>query len=565
MKNKLIISAVMAAVLPISSVFAAANLNNISTTLTADNKGVMVSGKVDSDVDELVIMVSDTNDYYEAQNADDAQFIAATVVDMYKKTEFSETLKIGDELTSGRYYIYLSGNGINPVAPIELWYQQETDRAALISEICNASDETLQTVMLGDEAMNNGELYDRADKLGLKNEFYKDSYDNKVTQLMKSKRSTDYSVLKNNFTISSAIAAFENSSFDWMDSEKKLISNIWAENDVEMGNAQKHFEDSLLPQGRQNVINALSGRETYLTFDDFYEAFAKEVIYNGIYKSSKMGTEHHSGLISELSAASGYDFSEYISLSESQKADVGLQLYNAGATDFDTMTKKLSTIISGLGETRTEDTNTGGNGGGGGGGGNPVISGTPPTYIPNVSTGFTDIDGVLWAKDAIENLKAKNIISGTGDGKFEPNRAVKREEFIKMLITALEIPVGSVDASFTDVLENAWYAPYISAALKLEITSGMGDGSFGIGESLTREQCCAFIYRACKDKNFSGEEKAFKDADKVSEFAKESVKALSTAGIIVGDEQGYFNPTDKITRAQTAVMIHRLISGGIAK
>jgi len=122
-----------------------------------------------------------------------------------------------------------------------------------------------------------------------------------------------------------------------------------------------------------------------------------------------------------------------------------------------------------------------------------------------------------------------------------------------------------VDASFTDVLENAWYAPYISAALKLEITSGMGDGSFGIGESLTREQCCAFIYRACKDKNFSGEEKAFKDADKVSEFAKESVKALSTAGIIVGDEQGYFNPTDKITRAQTAVMIHRLISGGIAK
>ncbi|MBG9454775.1 S-layer protein [Lysinibacillus sphaericus] len=43
-----------------------------------------------------------------------------------------------------------------------------------------------------------------------------------------------------------------------------------------------------------------------------------------------------------------------------------------------------------------------------------------------------------------------------------------------------------------------------------------------------------------------------KDFDKVSDWAKEDVKALVEAGIISGDEKGNFNPTKSITRAETA-------------
>ncbi|MGE8033460.1 S-layer homology domain-containing protein [Lysinibacillus sp. NPDC093692] len=43
-----------------------------------------------------------------------------------------------------------------------------------------------------------------------------------------------------------------------------------------------------------------------------------------------------------------------------------------------------------------------------------------------------------------------------------------------------------------------------------------------------------------------------KDFDKVSDWAKEDVKALVEAGIISGDEKGNFNPTKSITRAEAA-------------
>ena len=63
---------------------------------------------------------------------------------------------------------------------------------------------------------------------------------------------------------------------------------------------------------------------------------------------------------------------------------------------------------------------------------------------------FGDLDGYEWAKKDIENLYQKDIVSGTGDGNFEPSREVKREEFVKMLVSALDLTLSN-DLEFTDV------------------------------------------------------------------------------------------------------------------
>ena len=75
----------------------------------------------------------------------------------------------------------------------------------------------------------------------------------------------------------------------------------------------------------------------------------------------------------------------------------------------------------------------------------PTVKNTPaPTQTPTVTEPdnevvdvFGDLDGYEWAKKDIENLYQKDIVSGTGDGNFEPSREVKREEFVKMLVSAL--------------------------------------------------------------------------------------------------------------------------------
>ncbi|PEB53630.1 S-layer protein [Bacillus pseudomycoides] len=51
---------------------------------------------------------------------------------------------------------------------------------------------------------------------------------------------------------------------------------------------------------------------------------------------------------------------------------------------------------------------------------------------------FNDVPGNFWANDAISAVQSNNIASGTGDGKFEPNKKVTREQYAQFLYNALE-------------------------------------------------------------------------------------------------------------------------------
>ncbi|MBE7038534.1 MAG: S-layer homology domain-containing protein [Ruminococcaceae bacterium] len=113
-----------------------------------------------------------------------------------------------------------------------------------------------------------------------------------------------------------------------------------------------------------------------------------------------------------------------------------------------------------------------GGGGGGSSKGGYVVSGGNVTIpstnneqivsdsIPYINTNtsyFNDLDNVLWAKDAIENLYAAKIVNGVGDKTFNPNGNVKREEYIKMLVSMLKLEDSNAQSSFEDVDKNAWY------------------------------------------------------------------------------------------------------------
>lgn len=565
--NKKIITAVstfLSITLSASSVFAAA-LTKKSAKLTADSKGITVYGKTDADTDEIVVKIMDVGSSDTTVNG---KIKGVTVIDMYGKNEFTETLSFENELSSGRYLVYLSGTGLTGNGePIEVWYQTETDKANLMKIIYDSVDENAHYKALFEkkDVYGDGKTYDNATLLGLQNSFYKSTYDSTISQMLFPLKTMDYTTLKNNFTIANAAAAFNTGEFgSWTNSDGTLKEDIWSKTDINMSNVQKHYNETLSSTGRSNVITALSGKG-FTSLADFNKAFAQAVMYNGVYnaKSELSGYGHISQLISDTSAATGYDFSAYNALTSSNKASVDSRLLQTPTADFNGMTTVISQLISGLNTPNNEY--YGGGSGGGGGSYNAITNGQTVTETPATDISadvFSDLSSAEWAREAIENLKSKNIVSGTGDGTFEPQRTVKREEFIKMLVSALEIPVSEGRACFDDVDAYAWYAPYITAAYAQNIAGGFEDGTFGVGMPISRQECCAFIYRAAQNMLTYGEETKFADIDDVAEWALESVKALSSAGIIVGDENGNFNPHDYVTRAQAAVMIYKLISGG---
>ncbi len=213
---------------------------------------------------------------------------------------------------------------------------------------------------------------------------------------------------------------------------------------------------------------------------------------------------------------------------------------------------------------------SGGGGGFGGGGSssitkaeidNDIIDSGNEEITEKVNVTFSDLNENHWAYEPVAFLSQKGIVSGMGDGSFAPDREVTREQFVKIIVEAFNVQGVSTNNIFTDVESGRWSEEYILAAFENGIAGGMGDGIFAPEKPVTRQDAAVMLKRVC-DKygiELTNNEKAFSDDDKIASYAKDSVKALSGAGVINGFEDGTFRPENTLTRAQAAKMIYGLI------
>lgn len=176
---------------------------------------------------------------------------------------------------------------------------------------------------------------------------------------------------------------------------------------------------------------------------------------------------------------------------------------------------------------------------------------------------FDDLQNVSWAEKAIVYLAEKQIVSGVGNGKFNPNGQVTREQLVKMAVGVFLNDAKEADVEFVDVDENEWYAPYVKKAFSEKVVNGMGDGSFGIGRFITRQDLCVIIYKSAEAAGYKFKEGSgikFADDDLISDYAKEAVYALKEAGAVSGVTQTEFMPQENATRAQAAKIIYYIMT-----
>lgn len=174
---------------------------------------------------------------------------------------------------------------------------------------------------------------------------------------------------------------------------------------------------------------------------------------------------------------------------------------------------------------------------------------------------FNDLENVLWAKNEILALYDKNIILGVSDTSFEPQRNITRAEFVSILVRALNIKkTDSENKTLNDVLGGAWYSEAIASALSNGIVNGDENGNFNPDMPITRQDAAVMVFRTYKELKNNDKIKSFTDEESISEYAYESVKVLSARGIINGYSDGSFAPGNKLTRAETAVIVYRIIN-----
>jgi len=214
------------------------------------------------------------------------------------------------------------------------------------------------------------------------------------------------------------------------------------------------------------------------------------------------------------------------------------------------------------GSTSGGSTSGGSTSGGSTSGGSTSGSSTSSGTSTQTSTsGLTDISG-HWAYSAIIAMKAKGVVSGTPDGKFEPDKTATRAEFAKMAAVAFSYTASGTTSTFSDVSSSAWFASYINALSSNNIISGVSADSFSPNGSLTREQLATIVYRILKAKSITltSSSTAFSDESSISSWAKDAVHALQAKGVISGKGSNQFDPKGYATKAEVASILQRALA-----
>lgn len=159
-------------------------------------------------------------------------------------------------------------------------------------------------------------------------------------------------------------------------------------------------------------------------------------------------------------------------------------------------------------------------------------------------------------------------VTGYGENLLvaAPEAPLTRAELVGALYEREGKPVVNFAMDYSDVAQGDAYAEAIRWAASEGIAGGYGDGTFGPGDAVTREQMAVILYQYAKyhDQGFTGAwafPLGYEDAGEVSEFAYEAVCWVTMKDIMGSVEENRFAPGDTVTHQQAALMLQQYNQG----
>ena len=188
------------------------------------------------------------------------------------------------------------------------------------------------------------------------------------------------------------------------------------------------------------------------------------------------------------------------------------------------------------------------------------------TILRNSGTGanpFTDVSEKDWFYGDVMFAYENGLMIGTGNAQFRPHGTATRGMMATILWRMAGSPAPKGNNSFTDVEAGTWYTDAITWTAENGIFLGYGNNKVGPNDSITREQLAAIFfryadYKGC-DMNAKGELDKFRDAGKVSDYARAAMQWAVGSGLIQGKPDGVLDPQGTATRAEIAAMLHRFL------
>ena len=171
---------------------------------------------------------------------------------------------------------------------------------------------------------------------------------------------------------------------------------------------------------------------------------------------------------------------------------------------------------------------------------------------------FSDVPESHWAYEPVHYFRYLNITQGVGDNKFGLGQTVKKSEFITMLVRVMGWELVATDgSSFTDVGRDKWYHPYVETA----VAHGAilkETGSFNPDKQITRMEIAQAIVRGLGYEEMVKQLKympsQFADVAEGSEYTN----LVMDFGISNGNGAGSFQPDSTAKKEEAVAMLIRM-------
>lgn len=213
--------------------------------------------------------------------------------------------------------------------------------------------------------------------------------------------------------------------------------------------------------------------------------------------------------------------------------------------------------------------NGGGSSGGSSGGGSKKPSALPntPTAVPDgVQTptlsemSFTDVPKGSWYYEDVLWVRSKGLMKGRSRKKFDPNAPITQAMIVTTLARLADISKDSYEGETEEGIEpGRWFTTGAIWAKRNDI---LPSGTAFHGEdTINREQMAIMLLKFFRymdiDMEFPEKPKVFADADSMSPEGREAFQILYKK-VFKGVGKSHMNPNGSTTRAQLAVLLHRI-------
>ena len=184
------------------------------------------------------------------------------------------------------------------------------------------------------------------------------------------------------------------------------------------------------------------------------------------------------------------------------------------------------------------------------------------TLLPTAfaaGNGYSDTQG-HWGEDAIDRWSGYGVISGTGNGLFDPSAPLTRAQAAQIFANLLNLSATASVAQYTDVTVGSWYYDAIAKCVAAGILNGTDSNTMSPNTYVSREELFVMFARALGIQPQASAGVTFTDSASTASWAAGYVNALADMGVVGGSGDGTLAPKADIDRASVVALLDKAIT-----